>query len=572
MDNVRLILIMLLMFLGLMLYKAWQEDYGPKPDLNTATSTATATATGNDSPPVASNLTTPDNSDVPQAPPTTGDLPTAATPALSDLGSGGRIQVRTDVYAIEIDLQGGDLRQVRLLDYPVEADQPDEPFPLMSDREPFVFVAQSGLLGKDEHSAPRHKAYYTAQQSRYVLGDGEDTLRVPMTWRGENGVIVTKIYEFKRGDYTINVRHDIDNQGADDFSARLYGQLRRTNQVPGPSSSFIYTYLGGALSSPDSRYEKIDFDDIEDGMLAQENRGPWADGWLAMIQHYFVSAIVPPSEKTVHYYSRYLKNEGQYVLGMYDQGVSVAPGQQQSTSFQLFVGPKLQDKLAALAPSLELTVDYGYLWFIAQPLFWALDVLHNILGNWGWAIVFLTILIKIMFFYPSAISYRSMANMRKLHPRLQQLKERYADDKAGLNQAMMDLYRKEKINPLGGCLPILIQIPVFIALYWVLLESVELRQAPFILWIQDMSKADPYFILPLVMGATMFIQHKLNPAPLDPIQQQVMMALPIVFTVFFAFFPAGLVLYWVVNNILSIAQQWYITREIVGEDVILKKD
>ena len=286
------------------------------------------------------------------------------------------------------------------------------------------------------------------------------------------------------------------------------------------------------------------------------------DGWAAMLQHYFLGALIPPAGVAEHFYTKTLSN-ARYVIGMIAPSWrTVADGESGTFSTRLFIGPKLQDQMREVATGLELTVDYGLLTVLAQPLFWLLKTINNLVGNWGWAIVIVTLIIKLVFYKLSETSYRSMANMRKLTPRLQSLKERYGDDRQKLNQAMMELYKKEKINPLGGCLPILVQIPVFIALYWVLLESVELRQAPFMLWIQDMSSPDPYFILPLLMGASMLIQQKLNPAPLDPIQAKVMMVLPIVFTVFFAFFPSGLVLYWVVNNILSIAQQWVITRRI----------
>jgi YidC/Oxa1 family membrane protein insertase len=322
--------------------------------------------------------------------------------------------------------------------------------------------------------------------------------------------------------------------------------------------------MGGAISSPKQLYEKISFDAIADGKLADEARGSWTGGWAAMLQHYFVGAWVPPKAESFTYYSRFLTEGRRYVLGMYGPTVNVPANSEYVFELQLYAGPKIQDHLAALAPGLELTVDYGWLWFIAQPLFWLLSAIHGLIGNWGLAIILVTLVIKLAFFHLSATSYKSMANMRRLQPRLMSLKERYGDDRTKLNQAMMDMYKKEKINPLSGCLPILIQIPVFIALYWVLLESVELRQADF-LWLADLSKPDPFFVLPLVMGVTMLLQQKLNPAPIDPMQQKIMMALPIVFTVFFAFFPSGLVLYWVVNNILSIAQQWVITRKIAGD-------
>ena len=311
------------------------------------------------------------------------------------------------------------------------------------------------------------------------------------------------------------------------------------------------------LYSPEEKYEKIKFDDMQDEPLSRDVK----DGWAAMIQHYFVAAWVPPGNETDRYYTRALKGE-RYVMGLIGQTLQVAPGSEGSAQAQLYVGPKLQHAMKEVAPGLELTVDYGVLTILAQPIFWLLENIHSLVGNWGWSIIFLTMLIKLAFFKLSETSYKSMANMRKLAPRLKALKERYGDDKQKLNQAMMDMYKKEKVNPLGGCLPVLVQIPVFISLYWVLLESVEMRQAPFMLWIQNLSAPDPYFILPLIMGVTMLIQQKLNPAPMDPMQAKVMMILPIVFTVFFAFFPSGLVLYWVVNNTLSIAQQYVITKRV----------
>jgi YidC/Oxa1 family membrane protein insertase len=322
-----------------------------------------------------------------------------------------------------------------------------------------------------------------------------------------------------------------------------------------------YTYTGGVLSQPEKPYDKIDFGDMADRALDESVQG----GWAAMIQHYFAAAVVPAAEEVNYYYSIALA-DARYVLGVMTPQQVTPAGATTTYAMQLYVGPKDQQRMEKLAPYLDRTVDYGWLWFIAMPLFWVLKWIHGVLGNWGFSIIALTILIKLAFFQLSAASYKSMARMRKLQPRITQLRERYASDKARMNQAMMELYKTEKINPLGGCLPILVQIPVFISLYWVLLESVELRQAPFLLWIQDLSEHDPLFVLPLLMGASMFVQQKLNPAPPDPIQAKVMMMLPIVFTFLFLFFPSGLVLYWLVNNLLSIAQQWVITRKIVGPD------
>jgi YidC/Oxa1 family membrane protein insertase len=325
----------------------------------------------------------------------------------------------------------------------------------------------------------------------------------------------------------------------------------------GVGSQFLYTYTGGAIYTPEEKYEKISFEDMESSKLSMEVKG----GWVGMLQHYFLGAWVPPAEETDHFYSNVLPGQ-RYVLGAYTPSISLAAGGSHIFSSGFVAGPKLQDELEAIAPGLDLTVDYGWLTVLAKPIFWLLKSIQGVVLNWGWSIILLTLIIKLVFFKLSETSYKSMANMRKMTPRIQALKDRYGDDKQRLNQAMMEMYKKEKINPLGGCLPILVQIPVFIALYWVLLESVELRQAPWILWLQDLSIKDPYYVLPIIMGISMFIQQKLNPAPPDPMQAKIMMSLPFVFTIFFAFFPSGLVLYWVTNNILSIAQQWYITRQI----------
>ncbi len=557
MDNFRLILIIGLAMVSLMIYQAWEQDYGPtvsssKQNSPLLDSAGTETTVGN------SSL----DLELPQTPNSVKmssvDLPNAQQRLLT---SDSRIYVETDTLKVEIDTKGGDVRVVDLVKYPVDVNKPENPFRLMNDELPNLFVAQSGLLPKD--NAPTHQAIYTSTQKNYRLHDGSNKLEVILKWQNDQGIEVNKIYTFKRDSYVINVDYIVKNNSDKAWQGRLYGQFQRSPTDLG-GSRFLYTYTGGAISSPEKLYEKISFDDIKDGSFTQENREGWANGWVAMLQHYFVSAWIPERETVYNYYTKVLPTGNRHVLGLYGPQQTVAPHEQHTFKLQFYTGPKDQNKLAELAPGLELTVDYGFLWFIAQPLYWLLDHIHDLVGNWGWAIILLTILIKLAFFHLSATSYKSMANMRRLQPRLVSLKERYADDKTRLNKAMMDLYKKEKINPLGGCLPILVQIPVFIALYWVLLESVELRQAPFILWLNNLSEPDPYFVLPILMGATMLIQHHLNPAPVDPIQQKVMLMLPIVFTVFFAFFPAGLVLYWTVNNILSISQQWVITKKIAG--------
>jgi YidC/Oxa1 family membrane protein insertase len=580
MDNVKLFLTMGLIFLGLLLYQAWQEDYAPKPHQpGFQTGTTPTTANQNSDVPTI-NIPAPVPNTIVEAStlPNTVGIPTPPTQQGSILDSRGRIKVNTDLLNIEIDTLGGDVRLIDLLNYPLDASQPEEVVRFMNDRLPLIFVVQSGLIAQGD--APSHQAQYRAEKSSYTLKEGDDKLDVNLIWESpENDkgshIRVTKTYHFERGNYVVKLSHKVENLGTTPWAGRLYGQLQRTQVAEFNQSDLIHTYMGAAVSSPESRYEKIDFSDILDGgtnghidntgEIKTTQQTAWKSGWIAMLQHYFVASLVPASTEDYNYYSKYYSKGARYAIGMYGPGLNIKAGEQHSFELSLYVGPKLQDKLEALAPNLELTVDYGLLWFIAQPLFWVLKFIHDIVGNWGWSIILLTILIKLTFFQLSASSYKSMANMRRIHPRLLTLKERHADDRAALNKSMMELYKKEKINPLGGCLPVLVQIPVFIALYWVLLESVDLRQASFILWLDNLSKPDPYFILPLVMGATMLLQHRLNPSPLDPVQQKVMMMLPIVFTVFFAFFPAGLVLYWVVNNMLSIAQQWYITKKIAPD-------
>ncbi len=543
MDNQRLFLFVALSFIVLMLWQAWIEDYAPPPatEITATTPAQPQVSQGEDLPAT------------PRAVPAT----TVVLPETGLLKSTGVVTVETDLFSIRIDTTGGDLRQVDLRDYSATT-APDSPrFRLMNDSLPNLFIMQSGLRAKDT-SEPTHHVEYSVSQPTWRMGDGADTLQVPLVWRSPEGVEVIKRYTFHRGSYLVDVEHIVNNNSGSDWQGRQYRQLQRTQVAETGQSTFIYTYMGGVIYSPEEKYEKIKFED----MLEADLDRTITDGWAAMLQHYFLGALIPETGIAEHYYTKTLSNS-RYVIGLISPSWhTVANGDTGVFSTRLFVGPKLQDEMREVAPGLELTVDYGLLTVLAQPLFWLLKTIHGFVGNWGWAIVLVTLIIKLVFYKLSETSYRSMANMRKMTPRLQSLKERYKDDRQKLNQAMMELYKKEKINPLGGCLPILVQIPVFIALYWMLLESVELRQAPFMLWIQDMSSPDPYYILPLLMGITMFIQQKLNPAPLDPVQAKVMMVLPVVFTVFFAFFPSGLVLYWVVNNTLSIAQQWVITRRV----------
>lgn len=545
MDNQRLILFFGLILVLFLMYEAWTKDYSTKPVAVTTTESSAA--------------------HIPDAP---KDVPVAQQPVFAEVTpqstpeagkveavTSQRIHVVTDTLDITIDSRGGDIREVDLRKYPVSSSEKETPFKLMKDTLPNLFVAQSGLLSSSE--APDHYAIFSAAKNEYTLAEGQNELRIPLVWEGSSGIKVTKTLIFKRGNHYVDIEQRVENGSGEVWSGRQYRQLQRSRPDGSNSSFFIYTYTGGVIYSEAEKYEKVDFDDMAKQNLERDITG----GWGAIIEHYFLAAFIPAQDELNHFYSK-APGDDRFVLGLVSPAKTVQTGQSGIFSTRLYLGPKEQAVLEDLAPGLELTVDYGMLTVIAKPLFWVMDWFHSLVNNWGWSILMVTLIIKLMFLPLSAASYRSMANMRKFAPKMQQLKERYGDDRQRMSQAMMELYKKEKINPLGGCLPMIVQIPVFIALYWVLLESVELRQAPFILWIVDLSIKDPYYILPLLMGVCMFIQFKLNPTPPDPIQAKVMMALPVIMTLFFAFFPAGLVLYWFANSALSVAQQWYITAKI----------
>jgi YidC/Oxa1 family membrane protein insertase len=551
MDNFRLLLFFSLAIVLLLIYQAWVEDYGP---VGTERPAEVAETQG------LANAKVDDTEIIP--PVTAPEVPQPATDTASVIPAedpADRILVETDLLRLEISLIGGTVSSAWLKQYPVSPEAPESEFQLLRPVPPNMFIAESGIRGSDVGPVPAdtRTVRFTSSQPKFVLGNNEDSLDVRLTWGHPSGVKIAKRFLFARGSYEIRVEQEILNNAQEAVGVRSFAQLQRTELYDPNASSFIYTYTGGVYYSPEEKYEKVSFDD----MRSQKLRREVTDGWIAMIQHYFMAAWIPPSGEGRTFFTT-VRDNGKFIIGNYTPAVVIDAGGRHTFSNRLFVGPKLQNTLASIAPGLDLAVDYGWLTILAQPIFWLLAKIYALVGNWGWAIILLTVLIKAAFYKLSETSYKSMANMRKLTPRLQALKDRYGDDKQRLNQAMMEMYKKEKINPLGGCLPIVVQIPVFIALYWVLLESVELRQAPFALWIDNLSAPDPYFVLPLIMGVSMFVQQKLNPAPPDPIQAKVMMSLPFVFTVFFAFFPAGLVLYWVVNNLLSIAQQWHITRNI----------
>ncbi|WP_028389373.1 membrane protein insertase YidC [Legionella fairfieldensis] len=542
MDIRRVVLYAILTLIVYSLWTSWQHDY--PTNLQQLPSTASQTTNTNHLLPQVTT-SSPENSMVHR----NDDLDSAF--------QSSSIHVKTDVLDLDIDLRQGDIVNAQLLDYPVSVEEKDKPITLLQNKSDARYVANSSLLTSSDQTVKNVDINFTSPQSSYKLTPGEKKLTVTLNGKTSDGLQVKKEFIFTQNSYLIQVNYLIENQGETPWKGYMNTQLLRRSPQEDKSSMFhIGSYTGASYSNPGkSRYQKISFKDMTKSNLDVDTQG----GWIAMQQHYFVSAWIPESNSNNKFYTRAVNED--YTIGAVSQPVTVAPGTQQEIGSNLYIGPEITSVLKNIAPGLDLTVDYGWLWFLSSLLFSLMKAIYSVIGNWGWAIVLVTVLIKLAFFRLSATSYKSMAGMRKLQPKLQALRERYGDDKAKMSQATMELYRQEKVNPLGGCLPIIIQIPVFIALYWVLLESVELRQAPFIFWIKDLAAADPFHVLPVIMGATMLIQQRLNPAPPDPMQAKVMMFLPILFTALFWNFPSGLVLYWIVNNTLSILQQWYITRK-----------
>lgn len=543
MEYARVFLLSALFLVAFMLWNAWETENGNKTALPVSTTGQPAI-----------------HAAVPVAAIATANT-AASVPGTPLLPSTKLIQVHTDVLNVTINPHGGNIVQADLLKYP-ETLHSQTPYPLLNNDPAKLYVTQSGLIGTGGPDTPQQQTNYSVSQQSYTLQPGQKDLVVKLEWRSPQGVVIDKEFTFTRNQYEIGVNYIISNQSEKNWSGQFYAQLQR-KKMPKPSRGLfmLNPYIGGAISSPEKPYTKVSFE-----KMAEENLNtPIEGGWEAMLEHYFLSAWVPPKNQVFNYYTQALSNDV-YVLGMIGPVQTVAPDSNLTIAAKLYLGPEETDLLKKVAPNLDLTIDFGILWFISIAILWVMKQIYSVIGNWGWSIVLVTLFIKMAFFHLSAKSYRSMAVMRKLQPRLQSLKERYGDDRQKMTQATMELYKKEKVNPLSGCLPIVVQIPVFIALYWVLLESVELRQAPFILWIHDLSAKDPYFILPIIMGLTMLIQQRLNPPPPDPVQARMMQILPIFFTFLFINFPAGLVLYWVVNNTLSILQQWYITRSIENAD------
>ena len=562
MDIPRYALIATSVLLGLMLLGEWTQFSAKQQDAASPPTPMVEQAYAQDMPAAEAMPSVPSsNSDLPIGEDV--DLPSAGQQEgpSTDVASvsGQFITVQTDTLEIMIDLIGGDVVGAALRHYPKTIDDPSDPFVLLERNAQRTYVAQSGLVGRDGIDTGE-RALYRAEKSFYQLTD-QKPLQVALTHGDDtSGILVTKSFYFEPNSHTITVSYDIHNLGNATIQITPFAQLKRDSS-PAPVATDagmgMQPFLGSATTQPDQRFNKFDFDDMADNPFKADLVG----GWIAMLQHYFVSAWVPAPDQNYRFRTRQTQS-GFNIIGYTGPSLSVAAGDTARVTNQLYVGPKNQKRLAELAPHLDLVVDYGWLWWIAQPLFWLLTFIQSIVVNWGVAIIILTLLVKLAFFQLSAAGYKSMARMRKVQPKIMAIREEYANDKGKQSQAMMELYQKEKINPLGGCFPILVQMPVFIALYWVLMESVELRQAPFALWIEDLSVMDPYFVLPLLMGASMYYMQKLNPAPPDPMQAKIMQWMPIVFTFFFLWFPAGLVLYWLCNNLLSMGQQYIINRRI----------
>ncbi len=550
----RIVLLIALGVVGYLLLQAWTRDYGQASE---------------EPPPMAP----PESVAGEPLPERSDDLPTAASPgdvpgddlaapAARDIPSANMaaderlVRVTTPTLDLVIDLLGGDIVELSLPKYPAVIDD-DRPVQLLERSQSHTYTAQSGLIGRDGRDNQETRPLYTAGAQHYTLAES-GALTVSLTHQADE-VTLVKRFLFEPDDYLVTVEYDIDNARTTEYRAQLFAQLKRDSSRPDASGSFMgpRPYVGAAFTTPESRYEKIDFEDLDDGQFRVQVAG----GWAAVLQHYFLTAWVGDAEAVNAYYGRRLA-DGNYAVGFVAPEVVVPPGRSQVVAARFYAGPKIQKRLEAIAPNLNLTVDYGFLWWLSVPLFYVLDAIHSVVLNWGVAIILLTLAVKVLLFPLASVGFRSMAKMKLVMPQMKRLQERYAGDRQKLSQEMMALYRKEGANPFGGCLPLLLQMPVFFALYWVLYESVELRQAPFILWINDLAAPDPWFVLPILYGASFFLMQLLNPPPPDPMQARVMKTMPILFTVLFVFFPAGLVLYWLVNNILSLAQQWYITRKI----------
>ncbi|MDL0945302.1 membrane protein insertase YidC [Yersinia pestis] len=532
MDSQRNLLLIALLFVSFMIWQAWQVDNNPQPTAQTTQQT-TNTATGD-----------------------------KASQAVPGSGQGQLITVKTDVLSLTINTRGGDIEQANLLAYPDTLGSSNT-FELLETTPSFVYQAQSGLTGKNGPDNPANgdRPLFEVPQTSFVLADGQDELRIPLTFTSKDGSVFIKTFVLKRNDYAIGVDYHVNNASAAPLELTLFGQLKQSINLPkkrdtGSNNFALQTYRGAAYSSDETKYKKYSFSDIEDKNLDITTKG----GWVAMLQQYFATSWIPAANETNTFYSAELGN-GLAAIGFKGAPVVIQPGEQKQLSATLWVGPEIQNKMAEIAPHLDLTVDYGWLWFISQPLFKLLKFIHSFVGNWGFSIIVITFIVRGIMYPLTKAQYTSMAKMRLLQPKLAAMRERIGDDKQRMSQEMMALYKAEKVNPLGGCLPLIIQMPIFLALYYMLMSSVELRHAPFILWIHDLSAQDPYYILPILMGITMYFIQKMSPTTVtDPMQQKIMTFMPVIFTVFFLWFPAGLVLYYIVSNLVTILQQQLIYR------------
>ena len=498
-------------------------------------------------------------------PPSVTQTTTISSPNELASGRGKAITVKTDVLSLTINTYGGDIEQADLLKFD-ESLHSNTPFRLLTNQPHFTYIVRSGLVGADgpDNASNQSRPEFNVTQDTFQLADDQNELRVPMTYTDANGALYVKEFVFKRGEYVVDVNYNVDNKSGKALDLALFGQLRQSVETPKASQSSgggfgMHTYRGTAYSTQDNKYKKYSFGDIEDKdkVLDVETTG----GWIAMLQQYFATAWIPDPSQKVNFFTSYQKNEGLATIAFRGNSVQVPANSTQQLSAKLWVGPENQNEMAIVAPNLDLTVDYGWLWFLSQPLFKLLTFIQSFVGNWGVAIILITFVVRGLMYPLTKAQYTSMAKMKLLQPKLKEMRERFGDDKQRMSQEMMALYKEEKVNPLGGCFPLIIQMPIFISLYYMLMGSVELRHAPFMLWIQDLSAQDPYYVLPLLMGGTMFLIQKMSPTPVtDPMQQKIMTYMPVIFTVFFLWFPSGLVLYYTVSNLLTIIQQQLIYR------------
>lgn len=548
MDTKKLFLYALFGIVCFSLWDAWQHDYHPQQTTTTEANVANSEHKN------LNGTTNAHNGNLNAQNQTNENID--ANTAISKSVEHKLINIKTDVFNVNIDLVGGNITQAKLLNYKEEL-KSDAPVTLLNNDENEFYIATNKLIKDNASLAEQTNIQYSSKNDVYTLQPNKDTLQIVLE-RNDNNVKFTKTYTFTRGKYDIQVDYKVDNKSTQEWHGFFIAELQRKN-IEQKTHALGYggTYTGGAISSTEKPYEKLPYKKLAENDLNRTING----GWLALQQRYFLSAWIPASNENNHYFSKFDPTNNVYTLGVKGPIITVLPSENKTISSKLYVGPEIASNLKPLAPYLDKSIDYGWLWIISIFLFWLMDKINSLLGNWGWSIILVTILIKLAFFKLSESSYKSMARMKDIGPKMQALKERYKDDKQKLSQATMEMYRKEKVNPLGGCLPMVIQIPVFIGLYYVLMEAVQLRQAPFMFWLHDLSAKDPFYILPILMGISMFLQQKLSPQSPDPMQAKMMTFLPVIFTVFFFSFPSGLVLYWLVNNCLSILQQWYINKK-----------